>query len=260
MQPSSLVTNVNQGYDIITPLVHVANINRALDFNGQGTHLAGQARAAQVLHSFRASYGGFIDHHTHAIDNQRPSVLSTLDLVQERPSHSRTPSIPDEPILLAKETCTSSSRGYSPSLPHKQEMSQPIDLSILLNLPGRGWGRGTFSGHGNSQGRGVTQSHGTSHSLKAVVQSDVPPGFSHEEIAAGHRDKCQRPNPTSTVLRELNAENLEQFADDVDKKRWKCSQPGQKEASGGNNADSTAAEDNTVQATLAAIQDLTQEE
>lgn len=57
-------TNVNQGHDIITPQVHVTDINQALAFNGQGTHLVGQARAAQVLHSYRASYGGFIDRRT----------------------------------------------------------------------------------------------------------------------------------------------------------------------------------------------------
>lgn len=65
-------------------------------------------------------------------------------------------------------------------------MSQPIDLSSLLNLPGRGRGSGTLSGCGTAQGRG------TSHGHRATPQSDIPPGFSPEEVAADHRDKRQR--------------------------------------------------------------------
>lgn len=42
-------TNVNQGHDFIAPQVHITDINRALAFNEQGTHLAGRARVAQVL-------------------------------------------------------------------------------------------------------------------------------------------------------------------------------------------------------------------
>ncbi|KAI8550680.1 hypothetical protein RHMOL_Rhmol06G0126700 [Rhododendron molle] len=62
-------TNVNQGHAIITPQVHITDINRALAFNGQGTCLAGRARAAQILLSYRASYGGFIDWRIRAADN-----------------------------------------------------------------------------------------------------------------------------------------------------------------------------------------------
>lgn len=65
-------------------------------------------------------------------------------------------------------------------------MSQPIDLSSLLNLPGRGRGSGTLSGCGTAQGRG------TSHGHRAAPQSDIPPGFSPEEVTADHRDKRQR--------------------------------------------------------------------
>lgn len=121
------------------PLVHVADINHVLSFNGQGTYLAGRARAAQVLLRYRASYSGFIDRRTRATDVQAQTAPLNSSPVRTRSSRSHTPPIPDKPIRLAEERSTSSLRGYSPSPPFiNQEMSQPIDLSSLLNLPGRG--------------------------------------------------------------------------------------------------------------------------
>lgn len=58
---------------------------------------------------------------------------------------------------------------------------------------------------------------------------------------------------------ELNAGYPVQSADDVVQEGENVPTPGRKEASGGNNADSTVAEVNTVQATPAPIQDLTLE-
>ncbi|KAF7141956.1 hypothetical protein RHSIM_Rhsim06G0088600 [Rhododendron simsii] len=112
-------TNVNQGHDFITPQVHITDINRALAFNEQGTHLAGRARVAQE---------------------------GPVDLA---------PPIPDVPIRLTEEASTSSSSGYSPSPPvPEQEMNQPINLSNLLTLPGHGRGHGFVRGHEESQGHG----------------------------------------------------------------------------------------------------------
>lgn len=72
-------TNVNQGHDITTPAVHVADINRVLAFNGQGTHLSGRARADQMFLSYRASYCGFIDRCTRAADDQGLVAASASD-------------------------------------------------------------------------------------------------------------------------------------------------------------------------------------
>lgn len=80
-------------------------------------------------------------------------------------------------------------------------MSQPIDLSSLLNLPGCGRGRSI------SRSRGTDHGHGTSHCRRAAIQVDVPPGFSPEEVAAGHCDKRLRPDPSA-----MNTENLTQVS------------------------------------------------
>lgn len=85
-------------------------------------------------------------------------------------------------------------------------MSQPIDLSSLLNLPGRGRGWGT------SRGRGTTQGRGTSHGRRAAPQSDVPPSFSPEEVAAGHHDKCQRPDPFAPNTENTQLQDFPVFA------------------------------------------------
>lgn len=111
---------------------------------------------------------------------------------QGRSSRSRTPPIPDEPILIAEETSTMSSSGYSPS-PPPQEMNQPINLSNLLTLPGHGRGRGTARGQGESQG----------HGRRAFVQIDAPPSFSSSEVAEDHRDKRQCLNSSSTRIAPL---------------------------------------------------------
>ncbi|KAF7129126.1 hypothetical protein RHSIM_Rhsim10G0114300 [Rhododendron simsii] len=98
-------------HDIITPQVHVKDINRALAFNEQGTHLKCRARTAQVLLSYRASYGEFIDHCTCAADNLELLAPSSSTPVQGKSSRSYTPPLPDEPIRLAKEAFTLSLRG-----------------------------------------------------------------------------------------------------------------------------------------------------
>lgn len=116
--------------------------------------LLSQARAAQVLLGYRASYNGFINRRTRATDSQGLPTSSSSDPVQEGNDRSRTPPIPNEPILLAEEASTSLSSGYTPSPPHKQDMSQPINLSSLLNLLGRGQGHGASRGQGNTQGHG----------------------------------------------------------------------------------------------------------
>lgn len=140
-----------------------------------------------MLLSFRASYSGFIDRRTRAADNQELLAHSSSNPVQGRSSRSRTPPLPDEPTRLAEEASTSSSRGYSPlPLLPRQEMNQPINLSSLLTPPGHGRGRGSARGHEGSQELG----------LRAIVHSDVPLGFSPEEVAEGHRDKCQRLDST----------------------------------------------------------------
>lgn len=168
------------------PLVHVADMNCALSFNGQGTYLASQARAAQVLLSNRASYSGFVDRRTRAVDVQAPVAPSSSTPMQIRSSRSRTPSFVEEPLVSVEEASTSSSRGYTLVPPPEQEISQPINLTSLLTLPGHGRGRDTSCGRGSSQGRG------TFHGLRASVQANVPLSFSPEEVAASHRDKCPR--------------------------------------------------------------------
>lgn len=141
-----------------------------------------------MLLSYKASYGGFIDRRTRAADNPELLTPSSSNPVQGKSSRSRTPSIPEEPIRLADEVSTSSSRGYSPSPPSPgQEMNQPINLSNLLTLPRRGQGRGTIRGHEDSQG----------HGRWADVHSNIPPGLSPDEVAEGHRDKRQRLDATS---------------------------------------------------------------
>lgn len=60
---------------------------------------------------------------------------------------------------------------------------------------------------GISRSRGTDHGHGTSHGRRAAIQVDVPSGFSPEEVAAGHRDKRLRPDPSA-----LNTENLTQVS------------------------------------------------
>ncbi|KAF7151965.1 hypothetical protein RHSIM_Rhsim02G0155300 [Rhododendron simsii] len=86
-----VASNVNQGHDIITPQVHIADIRRVLAFNGEGTYLAGRARVAQVLLSYRASYSGFIDWRTHAADNPIVASSSTSHPEQGEERRSRMP-------------------------------------------------------------------------------------------------------------------------------------------------------------------------
>jgi hypothetical protein len=183
--------NVNQGHAIITPQVHVADINRALAFNGEGTALSGRARAAQILLSYKASYGGFIDRRIRAADNPAipgpPPIQPEQGEVEEEEEGARTPPFSSDPILLADEASTSSSSGYTPSPPH-QEMDQPIDLSSLLTLPGAGRGRG----RGTARGRGRSQSPVPSHGRRGSTQPDFPPGFQPDGAEASHRDKRPR--------------------------------------------------------------------
>ena len=65
-------------------------------------------------------------------------------------------------------------------------MNQPIDLSNLLTIPGAGRGRG------RGTGRGRPLSPRPSHGRRGTTQAGHPPGFSPEEIEAGHREKRQR--------------------------------------------------------------------
>ncbi|KAF7132396.1 hypothetical protein RHSIM_Rhsim09G0045500 [Rhododendron simsii] len=171
---------------MITPQVHVADINRALAFNGQGTHLAGRARVAQVLFSYWASYSEIIDRRTRAADNPDLLAPSSSNHDQGRSSRSQTPPFPDKPIQLAEEASSLTSSDYSPSPP--QEMNQPINLSNLLTNPGAGRGRDTARGRRDAQG----------HGRQAFIQSDAPPGFSPSEVAESHHDKRQRIESSTT--------------------------------------------------------------
>lgn len=79
--------------------------------------------------------------------------------------------------------------------PFSRTRDEPaINLSSLLSLLGHGWGHRAARGRGSDQGREGSQGHGR----RATAHSDVPPSFSPEEIAAGYRDKRQRPDPTPT--------------------------------------------------------------
>ncbi|KAF7149869.1 hypothetical protein RHSIM_Rhsim02G0155400 [Rhododendron simsii] len=128
-------------------------------------------------------------------------------------------------------------------------MNQPIDLGSLLTIPGAGRGHGVVRSHSGSQG----------HGRRAHIQTDVPLGFSQEEIEASHRDKPISEDEAvveeESLDKALNIVVSEQQVVDTDQ-LFDTSNPGQKEASGGQPEGGTAAEDNTA----SSVQDLTADE
>ncbi|KAF7121268.1 hypothetical protein RHSIM_Rhsim13G0132900 [Rhododendron simsii] len=90
-----------------------------------------------------------------------------------------------------------------------EQPNQPINLSSLLNLPGRYRGCSTIRGRGAPHGHGSSQSLIPSHGRRGPTKSDSPLGFSPKEIEASHRDKRQRLESTEGESRsQQNAPSL----------------------------------------------------
>ncbi|KAF7144564.1 hypothetical protein RHSIM_Rhsim04G0131500 [Rhododendron simsii] len=169
-------------YDIITPQVHVADINQALAFYGQGTNLEGRARAAQVLLSCRESYDGFIDRRTRAADNPELLAASSSNLLKEKVVDLVLLRSPTRPYSYSRRSFyfyikwlhrfPSIKKRHGSSKPANQP--EPLDPTWLCQGPRRySWPR-------------CSPKQLPSHGRRAVIQTDAPPGFSHEEVEASH--------------------------------------------------------------------------